>query len=187
MNRWILYTMLAASFTLTAVGAAAPGEGRDPDAPPGIDRPPGPRAPMEQREQNHPGMLVDRLLSDPEAGRRLDLSEKQIESLKSLRLETARKVIPLRAEVELAEIELHAAMTSEAPDEDAVMAAIDRIHAVRAELQKAEVSTQLTARRIIGPEKLQGVREQVRERMQQQRLTTDRDPRQQRPHAPQRR
>ncbi len=101
------------------------------------------------------------------------LSAEQIEQISQIRDEVRREVIGLRAEVQTARLDFRREMDAETPDEAAVMAALERIHAVQLQIRKAQVSGLLRARAIAGPEAWAEIRQETEdwfeERMERRR------------------
>lgn len=134
-NRKWLVTALAFSLSgamLYAIRPGPPGRGADASAE-SMHRPPPPVPPAE-------------VLQD------LGVSEEQIASLRDIEYASRKKAIDLHADVERAELELRRIMDSDAPDEDDVMEAAEKVNRTRGELFKSDLLTRLKVQRLLGVE-----------------------------------
>ena len=182
MKKWIILFAFVSVLSISLVAFAGPDEGaRTPPRQTGFQGPgpgamPGPMAGPGQRFD-----AIDRLLDNPRAAERLGLTDDQVAQLKTLHLQAAKDAIPLRGAAELAGLELREAMSQDAPDEDAVMSAIDRLHRAEAALQKSQVRSRLAARGILGPEAVEKLQQHARQRMQERMAGPDQPDRPERP------
>ena len=152
----ILTTLLAGGTAVALVSAAQPG--------PGGRSPAGKAAPGGRH-----ALPLARILQDRELCEKLDITEEQVERLKAAVYETRKEAISLRAEVELARLELHSLMAESSADESPIMAAVDAVGRARTALQKAQVSSRLRVRAILGEETVEKLRAELRERARRHR------------------
>lgn len=164
MKKWFILTAAVVAVSLAAVAMAAPGPGggREGRGGPGGGGPgfgggdgPGPAA----------GMMLQRVLQNEQMAKKLGLTDEQIATLKSSLLETQKQMIKLRAESELAELEVRRLMGEEQVDRAAVMKAIDAASAAHTAIRKAGVEERLKVRETLGQETLDKIREHMADRM----------------------
>ena len=79
----------------------------------------------------------------------LNLSDKQKEQIKTLRQAQERRMIPLRASMEEAQLDLRDAMSADQPSKAKIDAAIDRLSDLRANAQKERVGSMLEMRNLL--------------------------------------
>lgn len=96
---------------------------------------------------------------DPKRLKEAGATEQQLEALKKFEDEQALKRIDQKAAVEKAEVTFQQLMRSEAVDEAAALKAADALSQARAEAFKAEISSQLKVRAILGADVLKKLRE----------------------------
>ncbi len=77
-------------------------------------------------------------------------SAEQIDALMALRHAAAMRNVDLRAAVEKAQLTLDVKMTGATDDESGVMDAVDALNLARGEVFKAEITTRLQMRQILG-------------------------------------
>ena len=111
------------------------------------------------------GAAIGWLLHNEEAAREAGVTDEQLGQLKDAFYKARQSAIKLRAELDLARLELSRLMDEESPDEAALDKAVDQVSAIEAQLQKARIKEQLSVRAILGEETLAKVREQMQERM----------------------
>ena len=140
MKNWIVLSVVSGCLLLSPIAFGQ--HGRD-------------RAKHHDRAGWHRGghMLNPRMIE------RLNLTSEQTESLKSLRFETQKRQIKLRADMALSRTELRQLLSADSPDEAAVMAAIEKAGQAKIALEKTHVEQMLRTRAVIGTEKWQQVKE----------------------------
>jgi Spy/CpxP family protein refolding chaperone len=159
MKKWFILTAVVVAVSLATVAMAAPGpgggrEGRD-----------GPGIGGGRGHGPGPGMMLQRVLENEALAKKVGLTDEQIATLKSSLLETQKQMIKLRAESELAELEVRRLMGEDKIDRAAVMKAIDAASAAHTAVRKAGVEERLKVRETIGQETLDKIREQAADRM----------------------
>jgi len=82
----------------------------------------------------------------------LQLTDDQKAKLQDVHFRHMKKAISMRAELQLANVDLQRLMGAETPDQRAIDAQIDRIAGMRAGLHKAGVASMFEARAILTPE-----------------------------------
>lgn len=116
--------------------------------------------PMMGREAAHEGMMA-RILSNPELGSELGLSEEQVsriqDSLEALR----RKGDLLKKEMEASAMEQARLMSAETLDEAALMAAVERTGMVRTEIAKLRIRPLIMLRTVLTPEQVEKLTQQM--------------------------
>ena len=91
----------------------------------------------------------------------LDLTDDQQKKIEAVHDTHRRKAIAMRADLEVAQLDLHKLMRAEPLDRKAIDAQLDRTIAMRGQLHKARMGALLDARAVLTPEqreKLQDVR-----------------------------
>jgi len=91
--------------------------------------------------------------------RALDLTPEQRERMAAARDRQARKAIQARADLALAQLDLHKLMRQEKPDQRAIEAQIDKMAGLHAGLQKSRVATLFEMRAMLTPEQQKKLRE----------------------------
>jgi Spy/CpxP family protein refolding chaperone len=82
----------------------------------------------------------------------LDLSAEQKTRLEDVHFRHQKKAIAMRADLQLAQLDLERLMHSETPDERAIDTQIDRVSGLRAAMHKSGVAAMFEARAILTPE-----------------------------------
>ena len=94
-----------------------------------------------------------------EMARELNLTATQKDRLEDVRDQHRRKAIAMRADLEVARLDMRKLMRADQPDRRAIEAQIDRTSAMRAELQKARMAALLDARAILTPQQREKLKE----------------------------
>lgn len=94
----------------------------------------------------------------------LDLDEEQAEAVRDLSYEHRKKMIEYRADQELLELELEQLMSDEGADREEILGIVEEIGEVRTKIEKVNVSHRLDVQEIVGEEKLDELREKMKER-----------------------
>jgi Spy/CpxP family protein refolding chaperone len=82
----------------------------------------------------------------------LDLTPEQTEKVDAIKMAMEKKVIPVKADIELIRLDLEKEMRSEAPDRSRVMSLIKDIHALELEVKQAKVDQHLKIHDVLTPE-----------------------------------
>lgn len=82
----------------------------------------------------------------------LDLSEAQRDKMRALHEANARKAVQRRADLQLAQMDLHKLLRADKPDVGTINTQVDRIARLRADGVKAAIDTRLQARAVLTPE-----------------------------------
>lgn len=80
------------------------------------------------------------------------LTEQQLEKIAALRVETQKKVIPLRSEIQLAQLELRTALDKDPVDTKAVHDQIEAIGRLKTQMRILQVDMRIQARNLLTPE-----------------------------------
>jgi Spy/CpxP family protein refolding chaperone len=91
-----------------------------------------------------------------------DLTETQKDQLKSLRTDAHKKMIQLRADAQLAHVELKELIHQKNPSQKFVDQAVDKVTAAQASMMKNRVQQKLSMNKILTDEKLQKLEEMPR-------------------------
>ncbi len=146
--------------TLLMTGAAlAQGPGQM--AGPGMGM--GHRPPMERAFAGGHG-IEGRWWNNPAIIERLKLTDDQRKAFDQILLDHRTKLIDLHGNVEKAELAMEPLVSSEQPNEGAILAQIDKVAAARAELEKANARYLLALRSKLTPEQWKQVQDFRRNR-----------------------
>jgi Spy/CpxP family protein refolding chaperone len=99
---------------------------------------------------------------NPERLKDLGATDDQIQKVQDIQFASREQAIELRAKEETAQLALDKLLKSDAPDQAAVMQAVDQLTAARGAMFKQHITTQLKVREVLGPELSQKLREQPR-------------------------
>jgi len=154
--------VVAVSLAAVAMAEPGPGGGREGRGGPGGG---GPGIGGGQGHGPKAGMILQRVLQNEALAKKAGLTDEQIATLKGSLLETQKQMIKLRAESELAELEVRRLMDEDKVDRAAVMKAIDAASAAHTAIRKAGVEERLKVRETIGQETLNKIRELASDRM----------------------
>lgn len=167
MKKIILMSVLAATVGLGAATWAEPGEGR------GGERGEG-RGAMEARQG--PGgpealgaRILQRLLDNPDKMKEFGITEDQAKTLQASFYDLEKKMVTMRSEADLADIEVRRLMQADDVDEAALMAAIDKAGQAHTAIRKATAAQKLSVQKILGPETSKKIKHLIGERLRQAR------------------
>ncbi len=85
----------------------------------------------------------------------LKLSDKQIDKIKDMTIKTEKKMIQIRAETELAEIDLREIMDADNPDEDKAIAFVKQIMELQTEKRILRIKEMISMKKILSAEQLE--------------------------------
>lgn len=143
-------------------------EGRGPQGP-------GMRENRGSRKGGEGAHLLRRLLSRGRWAKKLDLSDEQVEQLKQLAYDNRKEMISLKANVQLAQLEVKTAMDKETPDKTALMNAVDQAAMAKAAIEKKQIECQLRIKEILTDEQIEKLHDR-RSSFREGRYNQDRSP-----------
>lgn len=108
------------------------------------------------------GTMNPFMMMNPVRLKALGATDDQIKALEAAKVEQEEQSITLKANLDKAQLKMRELMKADTIDKKAVMEAVDAVGAARTEQFKAEITSQLKAREIIGPELMKKMREQPR-------------------------
>ena len=146
--------LLAISGVLLGGSALAQGPGGGMGPGPGFGEH---RPPMEKAFGSHGAQ--GRWWNNPKVVEHLKLTDEQRKAFDGILLEHRKKLIDLRANVEMAELEMEPLMRDDPPNEAKILAQIDKVAQARAELEKANARFLLAIRAKLTPEQWKLVQE----------------------------
>ena len=88
----------------------------------------------------------------------LDLSQEQRDKIESAALDVRKKIIPIRAEIELRQVDLQAAMRSDKPDEQKILALSREINDLEYKIKEQRIKERLLVHSILTPEQREKLR-----------------------------
>jgi Spy/CpxP family protein refolding chaperone len=83
---------------------------------------------------------------------KLDLDDQQIEKMKALRLDTQKQLVPLRAEAQIAELELRKLLDEDPVNTSAVHEKVEAIGRLRTQIRTRMVDLGIEMRKLLTPE-----------------------------------
>ncbi len=86
---------------------------------------------------------------------RLNLTPGQRAKIEDIRAEIGKIVIPLKAQIELSEIELQQEFKKEKPDRDKIMKIAKKIHELKWQIEEANIDERLKIHSILTPEQIE--------------------------------
>jgi|SaaInl8_200m_RNA_FD_contig_21_691924_length_661_multi_14_in_0_out_0_1 Spy/CpxP family protein refolding chaperone len=89
----------------------------------------------------------------------LDLTQDQKDQLRSLRSEGQKQMIKLKADMQLAHLELKDLMQQRSPDQKKVDRVVDKMNAAHAKMTSSRVKQQLAVHKVLTEEQLQKLNE----------------------------
>lgn len=100
---------------------------------------------------------------------KIGLEEAQIDKIKSIHLSSQKNIIKLRADLEIARLELKELMHSDNPDKSRVNKKIDELSQLRAKIHKIEAGTKIDVMSTLTAEQLERFQEYRMKRMKEAR------------------
>lgn len=94
--------------------------------------------------------------------RELGVTDQQKDRLEAIHEAQRRRAIEIRKDLQLAELDVRKLVRADTPDRRAIDAQVDRVAALRTELQKSRLNAMLDARGVLTPQQRQKL-EQLRE------------------------
>ena len=88
----------------------------------------------------------------------IGLNDTQVQKIEQIFQESRLKLVDIHASLQKEEIKLEPLLEADNPDESAVLSAIDRISATRANLEKANAQMAFAIRRVLTPEQWKQLR-----------------------------
>ena len=89
---------------------------------------------------------------------KLDLDDQQMEKIKALRLETQKRVVPLKAEAQIAELELRELLDDDPVSTAAVHKKVETIGKLRTQIRILMVDLRIEVRKLLTPEQRRKVK-----------------------------
>ena len=118
---------------------------------------------------------IERLVRDEAAAKNLGVTEAQLAQLREITYQGEIQQIKVRADLEIAQMELRRLLDTAKPTEEAVGKAIDKISALEAQMQKARIGEMLKVREILGEEMMAKLRDTMRDQMRERAMDRDRE------------
>jgi len=88
----------------------------------------------------------------------LDLTDEQREAIHSARLEARKKIIPLKAEIELKTLDLHNEMSMDSPNRNKIMQLAKDINGVELKIKQTRLDERLKIQSVLTPEQRKQVK-----------------------------
>jgi len=95
---------------------------------------------------------------DAEIAKTIGLNDGQVQKIEQIFQDSRVKLVDVHASLQKEEIKLEPLLEADNPDESAVLAAIDRITAARATLEKANAQMAFSIRRVLTPDQWKKLR-----------------------------
>lgn len=91
--------------------------------------------------------------------KKIGLEEAQIDKIKSIHLSSQKNIIKLRADLEIARLELKELMSADSPNKSKVNSKIDELSQLKAKIQKIEAGTKIDVMSVLTAEQKQSFKE----------------------------
>jgi Spy/CpxP family protein refolding chaperone len=111
------------------------------------------------------------LFKNKKLAHEIGLSDKQIEDLKELATDMQKKMITIRADIELKEIDLREVLDSEKPDEGKAISLIKEIMGKKTEMEILKIKQLISVKEMLTSEQLEKLEEFKRVRRMEKRGT----------------
>lgn len=96
----------------------------------------------------------------------LDLTDEQQEMIHSVKIETRKQIIPLRAEIELKELELRNEMVTDSPNRNTIMKLAEDISDIELQIKQTKLDERLKLHSILTPEQRRQIKKMPRKMIQ---------------------
>jgi Spy/CpxP family protein refolding chaperone len=116
-------------------------------------------AQMGCMQMKGPGMSCGMMEKADELG----LTAEQQAKIKTIHLEAKKEEIRLKADIELAELDLKQLMMADTPNQDQILKAVDNLGLLKTKMAKAEIKTKLAMQQILTKEQLAKWKEMKKE------------------------
>lgn len=158
MKKWFILTAVVVAVSMAVVAMAQPGpmggrEGRG-----GSGGGPGDGPGFGGGQGRNPGMLLQRVLNNDKLAEKVGLTAEQVAALKSALNDHQKQMIKLRADADLARLEVQRLLAEKNVDRAAVLKAVDAEGAAHTAVRKAAIEERLKVRDIVGEETLEKIR-----------------------------
>jgi|GEM_PF-6709494 len=94
----------------------------------------------------------------------LKLTEQQEKKLQELHFNTAKELIKMRSDLQLARLDLKRMLAEDEPDKEMIFNQVEQISQIQAEMKKVQIEKMLAFREILNKEQLEKFRELEKER-----------------------
>lgn len=123
---------------------------------------------------NWQGMVLNRILHHPEMAEKIGLSQEQVQALKKKIMDIQKRMIKLRAEMEIAGMEQAELMSASTINEKALLAAVEETGEIRTQMAKLQVKQLLLVKSSLSAEQIENVKKMMRKHMKKKRSKRDR-------------
>lgn len=113
------------------------------------------------------GPGIQGLLRHPEAAKEMGVTDEQLVALRDGAYKMERDVIKLRADADLARLEVRRLLDQDQPDAEVLGKAIDEAGRIQTQIRKAKLLEQVRVRQILGKDTVAKLREEGRERREE--------------------
>jgi len=161
IRKILMAAVLCTTILCTAITALA--QPQPPQNTPGPQPPPRPKGRFEQRFEPRPeGMRPllphGRWWKSAAVVKEVGLSDVQVQKIEKIFLDSRMKLVDAHAALQKEELQLEPLLEGDAPEEAAVLSAIDRITAARAAVEKSNAQMAFAIRRVLTPEQWKKLR-----------------------------
>ncbi len=109
-------------------------------------------------------MTINALVQNEEIQKEIGLSKEQLAKIRDIKFSTDKKVVKLRNDMELKEIDLKAELSKEKPDMTKIERLIRAKHSIMADIELAKVKEYLQIKDILSEEQLEKLRAIMKKR-----------------------
>jgi len=110
----------------------------------------GPCTGCKDKEEMGPGMMHE--MRGEMGFEMLDLSAEQRDGMKAIKTETQKKIVPMKAEIELKQIDLRNAMDVDNPNRNRIMQLTKEISDLQLKIKQAKIDQKLKVHAMLTPE-----------------------------------
>lgn len=114
-----------------------------------------------------PGILADRIVSDPEVAKKLELSQEQIATIKDKLSSLKQSEVKLNADIEAAAKDQVKQWTTDKISESEVMASIEKLGNLRTQFAKLQAQKMLVFKQTLTADQMKKIREVLRHRLKE--------------------
>jgi Spy/CpxP family protein refolding chaperone len=124
-------------------------------------------APMVPGEGRMIQGLVEHFLNDPQVRQQANITDEQADQIETIVFQTRRSVVEQQGQAAVARLDLEQLWRADAPDAQAIHAAIDHIGQIQTQTRQALADARLQIQAILAPEQRETLQTLGRERMRE--------------------
>lgn len=110
---------------------------------------------------------INAAIQDVSIQKELNLTKEQIKQLQDIKFSTDKKVIKMRNDLELKEVDLREELSKDTPDMNRIKRIVSAKHSIMADIELAKLEEYMRIKKIMTLEQIEKLREIMRERARQ--------------------